>query len=95
MGLRIVESEYRTSGNQLATVVVEADRHEELLNTNAKLKALEYARSKNFPAHGISNLPAPYPVGVGGQVTDGVLTGKEKIAAWRLDVDVSPGRSSW
>ena len=92
MPYRIVEDKYQTDGKSKATVVVEADQRSELERMEAKTAAVEFARTKNFPAFGISNIPQIYPVDDTGEISDAMLHGKKPVKAYRMDVDISPGR---
>lgn len=92
MSVKIVEDKYTTDGKTKATVVVEAPAREALERMEAKMAAVEFARTKNFPAYGISNTPQIYPVDDSGEISDDMLHGRKPVKAYRMDVDISPGR---
>lgn len=71
------------------TVTIEAPTREDLLSMDAKFFALKAARENaNFFANSILKTTPPYPVNEQGETTPGLMTGKDKIAAWRMDVVV-------
>lgn len=93
--IRVLEDQYKTQGQSVATVVLEADSRDDFEGLEAKKLAMEFARSRNFPAYGISNFPAIYPVDASGQTTDAIFRGLDKVVAWRCDIDISSGRLAW
>jgi hypothetical protein len=94
MTLKVVEEAYRTEGRSRAIVTVEGSSRAEVDSLQARNIALDYAREKNFPAHGLSGIPAPFPVDEYGNMTEALLHGKVPIAAWRAEVIISPGSTA-
>ncbi|TMJ00788.1 MAG: hypothetical protein E6G97_17805 [Alphaproteobacteria bacterium] len=91
MAIRYVEDSYKSEG-PVCHLSLEADKRSELVEGGAaRMMAMEVARKHNFPVAGHSSLPTPYPVNAQGEMSQGIVNGTEKVAAYRINYTLHAG----
>jgi hypothetical protein len=90
MSLRVVEDKCTEESNKLC-IVLESDVRDELESMDARVMALNYAKSKGANVAGLNSFPSAYPVNSDGEMSSKVLLNQEKVAAYRCDFEILSG----
>lgn len=91
MAIRIVEELFKNEGGHTAHVTLEAPTRAELTEMGARQAAVEYAREHGLPTASLSGLASPFPVNDRGETPEGLLFGKEPVAAYRVTYKLNAG----
>ncbi len=70
-----------------AQIILRGTSPDDLTSIEARNLALTHARAHGFPAHGLKEVPHPYPVDANGKTGDDVALGRTPVAAWQADYE--------
>lgn len=74
-----------------AVVIIEADSQEQLTSVAAKNLAIQTATAGGLQRAGLSNTPAPYPVGPDGESDEDLRLGRKPLTAYRCEFKLAGG----